>query len=82
MIPMIQRILFLLAQKLLSIPFFVADLLSLSFYLKQLCFRVVDCKAISSAHLAIFVVHQKNNIPIYVKNEMKREFTIHKNFLS
>jgi hypothetical protein len=68
MIPMIQRILFLLVQKLLSIPFFVADLLSPSFYLKQLRFRVVDCKAMTSPHLAIFVVHQKNDLPFYVKN--------------
>ncbi len=65
---MIQRILFLLVQKLLSIPFFVADLLSPSFYLKQLRFRVVDCKAMTSPHLAIFVVHQKNDLPFYVKN--------------
>lgn len=65
---MIQRILFLLIQKLLSIPFFVSDLLSPSFYFKQLRFRLVDCKAITSPHLAIFVVHQKNNLPFYVKN--------------
>ena len=65
---MIHKLLFLLVQKLLSIQFFVADLLSPSFYLKQLRFRVVDCKAMTSPHLAIFVVHQKNDLPFYVKN--------------
>ncbi len=65
---MIQKLLFILIQKLLSIPFFVADLLSPSFYFRQLRFRVVDCEESTSPHLAIFVVYQKNNLPFYVKN--------------
>ena len=68
MIPMIQKLLFVLIQKLLSVPFFVTDLLSPSFYLRQLRFKLVDCKESASPYLAIFVVYQKNNLPFYVKN--------------
>ena len=68
MIAMIHRLLFLLLQKFLSVPFLVSDLLSPSFYLRQLRFKVVDCKESTSPYLAIFVIYQKNNLPFYVKN--------------
>lgn len=68
MIAMIHRLLFLLLQKFLSVPFLVYDLLSPSFYLRQLRFKVVDCKESISPYLAIFVIYQKNSLPFYVKN--------------
>ena len=68
MIPMIHKLLFLTLQKIFSIPFFVIDLLSPTFYLKRLHSKIVEYKKSTSPHLAIFVVHQKNNLPFYIKN--------------
>ena len=71
MIPMIHKLLFYTLQKIFSIPFFIIDLLSPTFYLKRLRAKIVEYKKSTSVHLAIFVVHQKNNLPFYIRNMLE-----------
>ena len=67
-ISIIFELLFLTLQILLSVPYYIADLLSPTFHLRRLRLKVVDCKKSTSPHLAIFVIYQKNGLTFSVKN--------------
>jgi hypothetical protein len=68
MIPMIYKLLYLTLQKLFSVPYYIADLLSPTFYLRSYRIKVIDFKKSTSPHLAIFVIYQKNGLTFSIRN--------------
>ena len=68
MIPMIYKLLYLTLQKLFSVPYYIADLLSPTFYLRSYRLKVIDFKKSTSPHLAIFVIYQKNGLTFSIRN--------------